>query len=112
MFVRAMGDYPPYRDGWCGEVPDRIGWPLVGRILEIVSPADVQAYELTMATIDRYIAARIGGTPRSAAAPSDPGGHPARGGRRVVTQDQWREKLGQDQPGYWQAAMAHRQVRS
>lgn len=116
MFVRAIGNYPPYRNGQCFEIHDRIGGPLIGSILEVVTAADVRAYELAMAAIDRCIDAkllphsRITGTPRSAAAPVDPVCHPrAPRGRRAVTQDEWRREIGQDQQGYWSAALAHRQ---
>lgn len=111
MFVRAIGNYPPYRDGQCFEIQDRVGGPLVGRVFEIVTAADVQAYELASAAA-QCTDSRIGENPRPAAPPVDPVAHPARGRRRVVTEDEWRREIGQDQAGYEAAAMAHRQVRS
>jgi hypothetical protein len=109
MFVRFLCNHRPYRDGQCLEIPDRIGAHFVDRAMaEVVSAADVREYDRTMAAVDREIDKRINGTPtpRSAAAPVDPVGHPVRAaaGKRVITEDQWRHESGQDQPGYWAAA--------
>jgi hypothetical protein len=107
MFVRFLCNWPPYRDGQCLEVNDRFGSHFVARCMaEEVTGADVQTYART---IDRAIDKRISGRPHSAASPGDPGGH-SRAARRVVTEGQWEHEIGQDQPGYWQAARAHRQA--
>jgi hypothetical protein len=98
MFVRFLCNWPPYRDGQAIEIPDRIGAHFVARAMaRVVTAAEVQSYARTMAAIDRAIGKRINEMP-------------ARGGRRVITEDQWRRELGKDQPGYWQAALAHRQA--
>ena len=98
MFVRFLCNWPPYKDGQAIEIPDRIGADFVARCMaQIVTPRDVREYSRTMSAIDRAIDKRISGMP-------------ARAGRRVITEDQWRREIGKDQPGYWQAARAHRQA--
>jgi hypothetical protein len=86
MFVRFLCKWPPYRDGQCLEVPDRVGAHFVARAMaEIVTAAEVQSYAQTMSMIDRVIDKRINEMP-------------ARGGRRVISEDQWRRELGQKGP--------------
>jgi hypothetical protein len=98
MFARFLCNWPPYRDGQAIEIPDRIGADFVARCMaETVTAAAVREYLRTMETIDRLIDKRISGMP-------------ARAGRRVISEHQWRRELGKDQPGYWQAARAHRQA--
>jgi hypothetical protein len=100
MYLRFICDWPPhYKDGQAIEIPDRIGADFVARAMaQVVTAADVNAYSQTMATIDRAIDKRITvGASRM----------PARGGRRVISEDQWRRELGQDRSGYQQARLAY-----
>jgi hypothetical protein len=86
MFVRFLCNWPPYRDGQCLEIPDRIGADFVARAMaESVEPAAVQEYAATMAAVDRAIDKRINAMP-------------ARAGRREISEDQWRRELGQKGP--------------
>jgi hypothetical protein len=86
MYVRFLCDWPPHRDGQCLEVPDRVGADFVARCMaEVVTAADVREYARTMETIDRAIEKRINEMP-------------ARAGRRVITEDQWRRELWQKGP--------------
>jgi hypothetical protein len=86
MYVKFLCDWPPYKDGQCLEIPDRIGADFVSRCMaQIVTGADVRAYARTMETIDRVIAERISEMP-------------ARGARREISEDQWRAELGQTGP--------------
>jgi hypothetical protein len=87
MFVRFLCDWRPrYKEGQCLEIPDRVGADFVARAMaEVVTPADVREYAATMATIDRAIDKRIAEMP-------------ARAGRRVISEDQWRRELGQKGP--------------
>jgi hypothetical protein len=83
MHVRFLCNWPPYRDGQCLEILDRVGADFVARCMaEVVTAADVRSY----ATIDRVIDERINKQ------------MPARGGRRVIREDQWRAELGQKGP--------------
>ena len=54
----------------------------------------MQEYAATMSTIDRVIDERISAMP-------------TRGGRREITEDQWRRELGQDRSGYRKAHQAY-----
>lgn len=86
MFVRFLADWKPYKNGQCLEISDRIGADFEARAMaEVVTATDVRAYAETMAAVDRAIEKRINAMP-------------ARGGRRVVTEDQWRRELGQKGP--------------
>jgi hypothetical protein len=95
MFVRFLCKWPPYRDGQCLEVLDRVGADFVSRgMAEVVTAADVREHARTMETIDRVIAARISGKP-------------AKAGRRVITEDQYAREIGRDRSGYRKAWQAH-----
>jgi hypothetical protein len=95
VFVKFLCNWPPYKDGQCLEVLDRISSHFVSRCMaEVVTAADVQAYARTMTAVDRAIDKRIGEMP-------------ARGGRRVITEDEYAHEIGRDRSGYWQAAKAH-----
>jgi hypothetical protein len=87
MYLRFICDWPPhYKDGQAIEIPDRIGADFVARCLaEIVTAEDVQSYARTMSTIDRLVDQRINAVP-------------ARGGRREITEDEWRRELEQKGP--------------
>jgi hypothetical protein len=100
MFVRLLSYWPPYRDGQCLEIPDRIGSHFVARCMaEVVTAADVREYLRTMESIDRVIDKRINATP-------------PRGGRRTITDDQWRRELGQKGPAPFRYVPATLTVRS
>ena len=60
MFVRFLCNWPPYLDGQCLEIPDRIGADFVVRCMAEIVTA-VRAYTRTMETIDRAIEKRING---------------------------------------------------
>jgi hypothetical protein len=86
MYVKFLCNWPPYRDGQCLEIPDRVGADFVARCMaEVVTGADARGYDRTMSTIDRYIDKRINGMPAPA-------------GRRVIMEDEWRRELGQKGP--------------
>jgi hypothetical protein len=91
MYLRFICDWPPhYKDGQAIEIPDRIGADFVARCLaEIVTAEDVQSYARTMGTIDRLVAKHVD---------EKMSAKPARAGRRVISEDQWRRELGQTGP--------------
>jgi hypothetical protein len=66
---------------------------------QVVTAADVREYARTMETIDRAIEKRINEMP-------------ARGGRRVISEDQWRRELGQNGPRTYRHLPAEITVRS
>jgi hypothetical protein len=100
MFVRFLCNWPPYKDGQCLEIPDRIGADFVARCMaEIVAPADVREYARTMEAVDRCIDKRIGEMP-------------ARAARREITEDELGREIGRDHPRYWESALAHQRARS
>jgi hypothetical protein len=97
MYVRFLCNWPPYRDGACIEVLDRFGSHFVARAMaQVVTASVVREYNRTMAAVDRAIERRIN-------APE----MPARGGRRVTTEDEWRRELGADRTGYQRARQAY-----
>jgi hypothetical protein len=100
MHVRFLSDWPPYKCGQAVEIPDRIGSHFVARCMaEIVTGADVRAYARTMSMIDRAIDKAINEMPAS-------------GGRRVISEDQWRAELGQKGPAPFRHVPATLTVRS
>ena len=66
---------------------------------QIVTPAGVREYARTMETIDRAIERRINAMP-------------ARAGRRVISEDEWRASLGQKGPAPFRHLPAVLTVRS
>jgi hypothetical protein len=93
MFVRFLCNWPPYLDGQCVEIPDRVGADFVARYMaQIVTPADVHEYSRTMTAIDRAIEKRISEKPV--------------GGRCVISEDQWAREIGRDRAGYRKARQA------
>jgi hypothetical protein len=108
MFVRFLCNWAPYADGQCLEIPDRVGADFVARAMaEVVTGADVQIYTATMAAIDRAIDDK-----RINAMPVGASRMPARGGRRTITEDQWRRELGQKGPASFRHVPATLTVRS
>jgi hypothetical protein len=100
MYVRFLCNWPPYKDGQCLEIPDRVGAHYVARCMaEVVTGADVQTYARTMATIDRLVDKRINEMP-------------ARGGRREISEDEWRRELGKKGPAPFRYLPAVLAVRS
>jgi hypothetical protein len=87
MFVRFLCNWPPYKDGQRLEIPDRIGADFVARAMAEVVPA-----------VDRAIDKRINAMP-------------ARGGRREITEDEWRRSLGQKGPAPYRHLPAEITVR-
>jgi len=111
MYVRFLCNWPPYKDGQCLEIPDRIGADFVARCMaQVVTAADVREYLQTMAAVDRAIEKRMETPSRREVLSFKHHEMPARAGRRVVSEDDYAREIGQDQPGYWQAAMANRQA--
>ena len=85
MYVKFLCDWPPYKDGQCLEIHDRIGADFVARAMaEVVTAADVREYARTMEATDRAVARAVdkhfNETPRAAGKTA---------GRRVARQDEW-----------------------
>jgi hypothetical protein len=100
MFIRFLCRWPPYKDGQCLEIPDRVGADFVARAMaQVVTGADVRSYAATMSTIDRAVDKHFNKMPA------------ARAARRVITEDQWQREIGADRAGYLSAAAKHHRLR-
>ena len=94
MYVRFLCSWPPYKDGQCLEVLDRVGADFVARCLaQMITAGEVKSYAQTIAAIDREVERRVSAMPSAA--------------RRVITEDQWHREIGRNMPGYWKLADRH-----